>query len=58
MDKLTDIRTDDETLRPMPAIFGLRFLEEEEAEIHDVVGCRIAAGTGCDDNGPVVIVLA
>jgi hypothetical protein len=37
----------------MPAIFGLRFLEEEAAEIHDVVGCLIATGTrtgtGCDD---------
>jgi hypothetical protein len=55
MDKLTDTRTDE--LEPMPAIFGLRFLEEEEAEIHDVVGCRIAA-TGCDDNGPIVVVLA
>ena len=57
MDKVTEIRTDDETMQPLPAIFGLRFLEEEEAEIHDVVGCRIAA-TGCDDNGPVVVVLA
>jgi hypothetical protein len=35
----------------MPVIFGLRFLEEEEAEIHDVVGCLMnsAAATGCDD---------
>ncbi|HLZ56979.1 MAG TPA: herpeto-tandem family RiPP [Ktedonosporobacter sp.] len=26
-----------------PIIFGLRYLEEEAAEIHDVVGCRITA---------------
>jgi hypothetical protein len=57
MDTFKDIRTDDDAMEPMPAIFGLRFLDEDEAEIHDVVGCRIAA-TGCDDNGPVVVVLA
>lgn len=38
----------------LPAIFGLRYLEEEAAEIHDVVGCIYRAdptstGTGCDD---------
>lgn len=39
-------------------VFGLRYLEEEEAEIYDVVGCAIPANpedpggatcTGCDD---------
>ena len=49
MDKVTEIRMDDETMQPLPAIFGLRFLEEEEAEIHDIVGCRLN-GTGCDDD--------
>jgi len=46
----------------MPAIFGLRFLEEEAAEIHDVVGCLIRTdvtggftGTGCDDSDQVVL---
>ena len=54
MDKRKNIRTDDE-LEPMPAVFGLRFLEEEAAEIHDVVGCLIRTReveqtfTGCDD---------
>lgn len=42
-----------------PAIFGLRYLEEEAAEIHDVVGCLMtvnsditprATFTGCDDS--------
>ena len=42
----TDGERDEETL---PVIFGLRYLEEEEAEIHDVVGC-LASSTGCDDN--------
>jgi hypothetical protein len=59
MDKLTDIRTDDETAESMPAIFGLRFLEEEAAEIHDVVGCLIATGTrtgtGCDDTDQLAL---
>lgn len=49
----------DDEQDPMPAIFGLRFLEEEAAEIHDVVGCLIATGTftgtGCDDHDQVVI---
>jgi hypothetical protein len=33
------------------SIFGLRYLEEEAAEIHDVVGCLSRAGTctSCDD---------
>ncbi len=60
-------RTDDvlkpvPALEPMPAIFGLRFLEEEAAEIHDVVGCLIRTdvsggftGTGCDDSDQVVL---
>jgi hypothetical protein len=32
-------------------IFGLRYLEDEAAEIHDVVGCLRAVGTctECDD---------
>lgn len=42
----------------LPVIFGLRYLEEEAGEIHDVVGCMIrqegpevpqATSTGCDD---------
>jgi len=40
-----------------PAVFGLRYLEDEAAEIHDIVGCRITdptnpplyTQTGCDD---------
>jgi hypothetical protein len=59
MDTIKDIRTDDETMEPMPAIFGLRFLEEEAAEIHDVVGCLISTGTrtgtGCDDTDQLVL---
>jgi len=42
----------------LPVIFGLRYLEEEAGEIHDVVGCLIrqeteeprATATGCDDH--------
>jgi Ribosomally synthesized peptide in Herpetosiphon len=49
----TDSEQDDEATRHLPVIFGLRYLEEEEAEIHDVVGCLISTGghtgTGCDD---------
>jgi hypothetical protein len=52
-----DGERDEEMTQGMPAIFGLRFLEDEEAEIHDIVGCRIAA-TGCDDNGGPVVVIA
>jgi hypothetical protein len=39
-----------------PAIFGLRYLEEEAAEVHDVVGCMIglATLTGCDDHDQIV----
>ena len=57
MDKVLDTRID-ESVEPMTAIFGLRFLEEEAAEIHDVVGCLIRqeteegpglSFTGCDD---------
>jgi hypothetical protein len=36
-----------------PVIFGLRYLEEEAAEVHDVVGCTTVLGnsaTGCDDS--------
>ena len=45
---VTDERTDDAAEQPMPAIFGLRYLEEEEAEIYDVVGC--ASGRTCGDD--------
>jgi len=68
MDKrMKKIRMDDgfepkPELEPMPAIFGLRFLEEEAAEIHDVVGCLIRTdvtggftGTGCDDSDQIVL---
>ena len=38
----------------LPAIFGLTYLEEEAAEINDVVGCLMPidgfSGTGCDDS--------
>jgi hypothetical protein len=35
----------------IPVIFGLRYLEEEATEIHDVVGCLRSVGTctECDD---------
>jgi len=39
-----------------PVIFGLTYLEEEDAEINDVVGCRAPIGSGgytltaCDDS--------
>src|SRR3990170_347058 len=68
MDKRMKIRMGDglepkPELEPMPAIFGLRFLEEEAAEIHDVVGCLIRTdttgggftGTGCDDSDQVAL---
>ena len=45
---VTDERTDDSAEQPMPAIFGLRYLEEEEAEIYDVVGCL--SGRTCGDD--------
>jgi Ribosomally synthesized peptide in Herpetosiphon len=55
----TDGERDDEIVPVMPAIFGLRFLEEEEAEIHDVVGCLISTGTrtgtGCDDTDQLAL---
>jgi hypothetical protein len=58
MDKRLETLTD-ETTEPMPAIFGLRFLEDEAAEIHDIVGCMIATGTrtgtGCDDTDQIVL---
>jgi len=47
----------DPALRPeRPAVFGLRYLEEEAAEIHDVVGCMIGTSTltGCDDHDQIV----
>lgn len=42
------------TAQNAPAIFGLRYLEEEAAEIMDVVGCvthlpGLYTTTGCDD---------
>jgi hypothetical protein len=43
-----DPRTDDSATQPKPVIFGLRYLEDEEAEIHDVVGC--ASGRTCSDD--------
>ena len=43
-----DDRTDDSATQPKPVIFGLRYLEEEEAEIYDVVGC--ASGRTCGDD--------
>jgi len=50
---------DEEATRRMPVIFGLRYLEEDEAEIHDVVGCLIATGThtgtGCDDTDQLAL---
>lgn len=37
-----------------PVIFGLTYLEEEDIEINDVVGCLTPGGgysnTGCDDS--------
>lgn len=47
-----------ETMNTETVVFGLRYLEEEEAEIYDVVGCFIVPNpedpggmtcTGCDD---------
>lgn len=35
-----------------PAIFGLRYLEEEEAELNDVVGCLVpASDPASEDDG-------
>ncbi len=38
----------------VPMIFGLTYLEEEAAEINDIVGCLAPingySGTGCDDS--------
>lgn len=59
MELVTRNRTDDGAEQPVSGVFGLRYLEEEEAEIHDVVGCLIRSttvdsgtltGTGCDDS--------
>jgi hypothetical protein len=47
-DERTDERTDDATMQAVPSIFGLRYLEEEEAEIYDVIGCR--SGRTCGDD--------
>ena len=43
-----------EALETSP-IFGLRYIEEEATEIHDVVGCRmgIRTATHCDDSDAV-----
>lgn len=41
--------TTDEQEITVPPIFGLRYLEEEAAEIHDVVGCLGTTWGGCDD---------
>ncbi len=50
MDQLltNDVRDSEE-----PVIFGLRYLEEEAAEIHDIVGCQSISGTCtvCSDDG-------
>jgi hypothetical protein len=40
--------------QPAPAIFGLRYLEDEAADINDVVGCAtnlngLYTTTSCDD---------
>jgi hypothetical protein len=49
------LHRDDETVvttsESRPNIFGLRYLEEEAAEIHDVIGCLRSLGTttSCDD---------
>ena len=57
----TDGVRDEELTGRMPVIFGLRYLEEEEAEIHDVVGCLISTGggtftgTGCDDSDQLAL---
>lgn len=38
----------------LPVIFGLTYLEEEAAEIADIIGCIMPidgySGTGCDDS--------
>lgn len=41
----------DKLIVEKPPIFGLRYLEEEATEIHDVVGCFTVQGTctPCDD---------
>ncbi|XSG77579.1 herpeto-tandem family RiPP [Herpetosiphon llansteffanensis] len=40
-------------IEEMPVIFGLTYLEEEAAEINDIVGCIVPIDgyttTGCDD---------
>jgi hypothetical protein len=51
-DERTDERTDDLTMQLVPNIFGLRYLEEEETEIYDVVGCR--SNRTCGDDYIVV----
>ena len=41
-------------IEALPVIFGLTYLEEEAAEIDDVVGCIMPidgySGTSCDDS--------
>jgi hypothetical protein len=64
---MTRMSTPNETQGPSradrPTVFGLRYLEEEAAEVQDVVGCLIRVGgytgTGCDDldsPGPIYLV--
>lgn len=46
--------TDEQEMKA-PPIFGLRYLEEEAAEIHDIVGCMVVNGGDgcyCDDHLP------
>jgi hypothetical protein len=61
----TNLKTREPSRSEEPAIFGLRYLEEEAAEVHDVVGCMMnvrtavgtaTTGTGCDDHdGPIYL---
>ncbi|GAA5528304.1 herpeto-tandem family RiPP [Herpetosiphon gulosus] len=40
-------------IEELPTIFGLTYLEEEAAEIEDIVGCIVIngfSGTSCDDS--------
>ncbi|XSG77580.1 herpeto-tandem family RiPP [Herpetosiphon llansteffanensis] len=44
-------------IEELPVIFGLTYLEEEAAEINDVVGCLMPidgySSTGCDDTDAI-----
>lgn len=60
MDRIvtTEIQsTTDEQEFKAPPIFGLRYLEEEAAEIHDIVGCNMTVNWDpscqCDDHLPI-----